>query len=192
MSPFLLALFATFLASVNGCQNFQCGHGYARRPSGHPANVNGCGPEDYPRVSEALSKAFTGFVEMCNNHDRCYGMCGAPKEWCDNVFWEEMVKYCESWRRHTIEFYRDCMTLAHTYAEAVNIFGCSAYTKGQRKACICVRSRSMWWPFLQVYTIHRHLQVIFVCFSSAKYFCTLDVVTFFQHLPPYTFSSIIN
>ena len=133
-------IFLLSIPFVYTCPEFKCRQGYMRSPSGHRPVVNGCGPEAHPRFTEALSKSFTGFVDMCNNHDICYGTCGKPKALCDNEFWKEMMDYCQSWRKHSIDFFRQCNSLANTYATAVKALGCSAYTDAQNQACYCVRS----------------------------------------------------
>ena len=148
MSALYLLVLAGSLAlcvkpSSARCQEFTCQQGFVRTPSGIPARANGCGPEKYPKFTEALSRAFSGFVEMCNNHDICYGTCGASKEHCDDVFWEEMVRYCETWGSHSMEYRRECVGHANTFATAVKAMGCPAYMEAQQKACTCVRSRSI-------------------------------------------------
>lgn len=126
--------------NTSTCPEFKCRDGYVRRSSGHQAQPNGCGPASDPQFTAALSKSFPGFVEMCNNHDICYGTCGKPKALCDNEFWEEMMDYCKSWQKNSTEFFRQCNSLANIYAAAVKALGCSAYTDAQKQACYCVRS----------------------------------------------------
>ena len=135
-----IVLLGVFCAEVvYGTCEFSCPHGYQKRPSEYPPEVNGCGGQG----SINLNSLFPAFTEICNAHDRCYGTCGSPKAYCDNEFWQGMMEYCETWRKHSIDFYRDCRTLASTYATGVKVAGCSFYIDGQKSACTCTRSRSL-------------------------------------------------
>ena len=137
----LLFLLISIAHSDTNCPDFECREGYVRRSNGHQPQPNGCGPASDPQFTASLSKSFPGFVEMCNNHDICYGTCGEPKSHCDDVFWKEMMDYCNSRRKDSSEFFLQCNSLANIYAAAVKALGCSAYTGAQKQACYCVRSK---------------------------------------------------
>ena len=133
-----LTVFAKTTSSA-AC-DFSCPQGLQKRPSGRSPDVNGCGPQG---LTIDVNPLFPDFTEICNDHDRCYGTCGASKDKCDNVFWQRMKKYCESQRQRSMDFYRDCQTLSSLYAGGVKALGCSFYIDAQRQACTCTRNRSM-------------------------------------------------
>lgn len=134
----IIILLTSFVRVTRGACDFTCPHGHVKRPSGYPSEVNGCGGQG----SIDLNPVFPAFTEICNDHDRCYGVCGALKAVCDNEFWQGMRRYCESWRKHSVDFSRDCNTIASIYTAGVQAFGCQFYIDGQRRGCTCVRSRS--------------------------------------------------
>ena len=48
------------------------------------------------------------FTEICNEHDRCYGKCGASKDQCDREFSQEINEYCESQQEQSTDLYQKC------------------------------------------------------------------------------------
>ena len=83
------------------------------------------------------------FTEICNEHDRCYGKCGASKDQCDREFSREMNEYCESQLEQSTDLYQKCQGIAALYTTGVVTLGCSFYLDAQKQACICKRSRSI-------------------------------------------------
>lgn len=142
MSPLQLLLascLTLFFDFTHADCEFNCPQGYQKNPSGNIPIVNGCGGQG----SIDFNPLFPAFTDICNDHDRCYGKCGTSKNSYDEEFSRGMIKYCESWRRHSIEFYRDCTTLASAYSVGVQALGCPFYIAAQKQGCSCTRSRSL-------------------------------------------------
>lgn len=142
MSPLQLLLascLTLFFDFTHADCEFNCPQGYQKNPSGNIPIVNGCGGQG----SIDFNPLFPAFTDICNDHDRCYGKCGTSKNSCDEEFSRGMIKYCESWRRHSIEFYRDCNALASAYSVGVQALGCPFYIAAQKQGCSCTRSRSL-------------------------------------------------
>jgi len=99
-------------------------------PNVEPSS-NGCGPSGLPLTGPSFS-----FLECCNQHDLCYGRCGASKIECDNDFYVCMFCSCDE-EYDTIIGELACEDLACTYFQAVDEFGCAAFTASQEEACIC-------------------------------------------------------
>jgi len=99
-------------------------------PNAEPSS-NGCGPSGLPLTGPSFS-----FLECCNQHDLCYGECGASKTECDNDFYVCMFCSCDE-EYDTIIGELACEDLACTYFQAVDEFGCAAFTASQEEACIC-------------------------------------------------------
>ena len=91
-------------------------------------------------VGPDLTPAFT---EICNEHGRCYGRCGASKEQCDREFSREMNGYCETQRKRSMDLYQKCQGIAALYAAGVVTLGCAFYLDAQKQGCIYERDRSM-------------------------------------------------
>lgn len=87
---------------------------------------NGCGTKGMTIIKNFNPQ----FTPCCNNHDRCYGTCGNSKEYCDNSFKNCMRNTCAL-------FNVACRAAADSYYLAVHLFGCTAYTNVQKKACMC-------------------------------------------------------
>merc|ERR1711974_67624 len=99
-------------------------------PNNEP-DANGCGPSAFPLAGPSFS-----FLECCEQHDFCYGTCGTSKVQCDNDFYECMACTCET--DYDDYFSRfACRELACTYFQAVDEFGCFAFTSGQEDSCSC-------------------------------------------------------
>jgi RHS repeat-associated protein len=67
------------------------------------------------------------FSTACQNHDSCYGTCGASKQQCDATFLQDMYAACGD--------NRFCRTLANTYFGAVKRAGQSFFDRAQKEAC---------------------------------------------------------
>ena len=118
---------------------FKCPSGYVKQPTGSPVEVNGCGVQGL----NIQVDHFPAFTEVCNEHDRCYGNCGAPKEKCDKKFSDNLKNHCESWRKQSPEIFQQCNSLASFYYAGVQTMGCSFYLDAQKQACTCERRRSV-------------------------------------------------
>ena len=130
-----------FFAIIRADCDFTCPQGHQKYPSGHQPKVNGCGVQGL----NFNSVQFPAFTDICNEHDRCYGRCGATKNDCDKEFSRAMKKYCESQQTKSGKesVYRDCTGLASLYSAGVEALGCSFYKAAQEQACTCTRSKSL-------------------------------------------------
>ena len=136
-----LLIFLATVTSLHGACEFTCPRGHHKIPSGRKSEVNGCGVQGMSvNIGPDLTPVFT---EICNEHDRCYGRCGAPKDQCDKEFSREMNKYCETQRKRSTDLYQKCQGIAALYTTGVVTLGCSFYLDAQRQGCICERNRSM-------------------------------------------------
>ncbi|MBK6982963.1 MAG: hypothetical protein IPH30_16635 [Betaproteobacteria bacterium] len=78
------------------------------------------------------------FEPACQNHDRCYEMCGASKAKCDNDFLRDMLNECGRipW---AIAIFggqaRTCKNAAMSYNGAVVVGGGQAFRDAKEKAC---------------------------------------------------------
>lgn len=135
---FAVALGASRVIVSSALCEFHCRQGHEKVPSGKPPVVNGCGGQG----SVDLNPLYPAFREICNDHDRCYGRCGASKEACDEKFSQGLMQHCESWRKHSVDAFRTCQELASSYSIGVQTMGCSFYQEAQSHGCSCVRSRS--------------------------------------------------
>ena len=90
----------------------QCGSGWSEKPI----------PEE----------PFPGFdfTQPCENHDACYGRCGAEKRDCDDQFLSDMKQAC---RDSTAASPLLCYVFAHIYYGAVKSLGEKAYRDAQAK-----------------------------------------------------------
>ena len=139
MALFLIALLLIRAGLAFEECDFKCPGGHVKQPTGSPVEVNGCGVQGL-NIQVDL---FPGFTEACNEHDRCYGKCGASKGKCDNKFYEDLKKYCESWQKQSAEIFQQCTSIASFYYAGVQTMGCSFYLDSQKNACTCVRRRSV-------------------------------------------------
>ena len=84
------------------------------------------------------------FLSACNSHDYCYSTCKSNKGTCDANFRNDMYNACatqltdetctcgELSSRLSV-----CKKYANLYANAVSIWGTSAYTTAQKEVCKC-------------------------------------------------------
>jgi hypothetical protein len=92
---------------------------------------NGCGSSGVSRYLPN-SPAGANFEEACNHHDTCYETQGRSKEYCDNEFYNEMVKACSSEYGNGLKF-KLCKKVAGTYHKGLqNRWGWEAYNNAQR------------------------------------------------------------
>ena len=92
---------------------------------GHRPSANGCGTQG---MNIDVSH-FPGMERCCNEHDRCYDLCGKTRIECDAAFAKCLKKVCKS--------DHNCGNQASLLSMGVEMFGCPAYQKSQEKACIC-------------------------------------------------------
>jgi hypothetical protein len=83
------------------------------------------------------------FVDACDTHDCCYGMCQQPKADCDTAFQEGMLEACAKSPVNLLSgvglIY--CNVIAGIYFSAVAGGGSDAYKVAQRESCIACRPR---------------------------------------------------
>jgi len=82
------------------------------------------------------------FLNVCNNHDKCYDTCLSFQKECDKVFLEEMLKACDAAVNNPASrcpgFTRDkCRKIAFKMKIGVNLKGAEHFDKAQANACIC-------------------------------------------------------
>ncbi|MBX3382416.1 MAG: hypothetical protein KF864_02800 [Phycisphaeraceae bacterium] len=75
------------------------------------------------------------FSACCNNHDLCWGTCGASKSMCDSVFDSCMAAVCLNMNEPEPLSRVLCMSISGWYYRAVRDFGGSAYANAQFHAC---------------------------------------------------------
>jgi alpha-tubulin suppressor-like RCC1 family protein len=121
------------IPSANGC-------GAAALGGGNPITNCGVIPPVFIPFGGPLTYCFT---TPCDNHDRCYGTCGADKNRCDTTFLNEMLAVCSSSYTNNPGAYAACEARAHAYFAAVAIFGGTlAYEPAQKDACGCSGSET--------------------------------------------------
>ena len=135
---YILLFLVTVKCSHAACE-FTWPQGHQKIPCGHQPEVNGCGAQG----TIDFNPLFPAFTEICNEHDRCYGKCRASRAYCDEKFSREMHKYCDSWRKNSVDFFHNCKGIASLYTAGVTALGCSFYLAAQKQACSCVHSRSV-------------------------------------------------
>jgi RHS repeat-associated protein len=84
---------------------------------------------------------FFDFSAACNNHDICYGMCGAVQAVCDQDFLTDMFAMCQPyrdqlWNPIARAIYSACATAAATYYNGVNWFGPPYFDETQEMYCV--------------------------------------------------------
>ena len=139
-----LLVFLVAIKNLHAACEFTCPKGHRKISSGRKSEVNGCGVQG---MSIDIGPDFSAFTEICNEHDRCYGKCGASKEQCDREFSRELSEHCESLRKRRTsgnkDLYQKCQGVASLYTTGVVTLGCSFYLDAQKQGCICEYSRSM-------------------------------------------------
>jgi len=70
------------------------------------------------------------FTPACQQHDACYGKCGADKTECDKQFYTAMQNICKSQSPGA-----DCYTQAGIYYLSVKLLGGPAFNAAQQKCC---------------------------------------------------------
>ncbi len=78
------------------------------------------------------------FTTPCDNHDRCYGTCGAPKADCDFNFFTSMASVCDGQFPGPSPANAYCYERAFILYSLVTVFGGPiAYNPAQEAACVC-------------------------------------------------------
>ena len=80
------------------------------------------------------------FTQACNSHDLCYGVCGTPRDGCDNAFFEDMTSICARSLPGTVQRFSRCLALAYVYWQSVVRFGQATFDAMQGHACACHQS----------------------------------------------------
>lgn len=119
---------------------FSCPSGQTKKDNGTSANPNGCGPLQDSLLTEYISKlgSFVGseFTECCNDHDECYGKCGADKSKCDKIFLDCMKNVCK--KKKNIVTKTVCKGKAESFYLAVDKSPKCFFNKSQHQHCQCV------------------------------------------------------
>ena len=77
----------------------------------------------------------------CENHDRCYGTCGKAKQECDDQFYNDAMRECNSYPGWSFGKTRqDCMRFAGIYHAAI-ANNQDAYKNAQKEACDCKKKK---------------------------------------------------
>ena len=71
----------------------------------------------------------------CDYHDLCYHICGTSKNYCDDIFYDNMLDTCVKsylFTRHM------CITKAFLFYAATNLttFACDSYITNQKFSCM--------------------------------------------------------
>ena len=98
---------------------------------------NGCGPSGFLGFFANCPFNFVCFEPACNQHDICYGTCGAPRLTCDYYFFTLMWGICQGTFPPDSQELQTCGTLAFIYYALVYYFGEEAYNGSQASACSC-------------------------------------------------------
>ena len=92
---------------------------------------NGCGPADKP-LRSTFGKA--SFLEACNDHDKCYDVCGSDAVKCNEIFCKAVHKACAKAYPGGDPV---CKQAASDYCDGVRLLGSSYWEDAQKKACQC-------------------------------------------------------
>jgi hypothetical protein len=106
--------------------------------SGNQPTANGCGPEGGSiKLPQGYGNA--DYTSSCNGHDFCYEECATSKDQCDEDFEQDMYDSCAAAYPGVLNslFRFGCYERAYAYYQAVSIFGGSAWSAAQQKACEC-------------------------------------------------------
>lgn len=105
---------------------------------------NGCGSRESGHI---YSGTYWSFEPACDDHDQCYGRCGANKNQCDknlrdgalaawNDFWNGLSTAAKlnpvSWL-----LFDSCVAQANAFYAGVQVGGGSAFQSAQQAACKC-------------------------------------------------------
>jgi hypothetical protein len=118
---------------------------------GKRATHNGCGPEGgVKNIGDVVPDKpldLADFTEACNEHDCCYGTCGAIKDDCDKKALQGWQAACDFERiRSGVSDENQllaevrlsyCYGAAEAYYQAISRFGHNAFLDAQRDACMC-------------------------------------------------------
>jgi hypothetical protein len=75
---------------------------------------------------------FGGAEGPCAKHDDCYGDCGYGQEYCNGVFFADMVQSCPLWPPWETA---TCLAAAAWYYAAVQNLGQTAFCNAQQGCC---------------------------------------------------------
>ena len=82
---------------------------------------------------------FGGENGPCHKHDQCYGTCGYSQEYCNGLFFADMVRACPLWPP---EATATCLAVASWYYAFVQNLGNSAFCAAQ-EGC-CPKGKPLW------------------------------------------------
>jgi RHS repeat-associated protein len=108
--------------------------GRSKRQGKEPEG-DGCGstgtewiPDKFPRGVD--------FSHACDQHDKCYGECGASKEDCDSEFRDELFEACDANLSYwNIPGRAACYATAHSYYLGVDWRGGDPFEDAQDEGC---------------------------------------------------------
>jgi len=119
-------------------------------PNGKASTFNGCGPASGIDIGpfHGLEPwdsplGLAHFVDSCNAHDCCYGICQQAKSECDTNFLEGLQSACVESPTSLLTGIglAYCTTIAGIYFAAVAGKGQEAYDVAQKEACIACRPK---------------------------------------------------
>ncbi len=133
-----------YVTSWRNCPQFAgCTAGIEKKPRTRPTS-NGCGNDAVLKF--ALNFFFypafiSTFTPCCNNHDFCYGSCGADKSRCDVNLFNCMISQCDQvfggwFNRYTLNHER-CIQDASLVFRGVDKYGGKPFCEAQAKNCRC-------------------------------------------------------
>ena len=98
-----------------------------------PMGLSSCGSGwNAPYVPD--NYGLWSFTGPCGNHDKCYGTCGSSKNWCDLMFYSDIMIECSKlWNLPVNQ--AACIETAMIYYVAVAGGGQSAFNNAQKEAC---------------------------------------------------------
>ncbi|XP_062850817.1 group XIIA secretory phospholipase A2 [Trichomycterus rosablanca] len=126
------------IGGSDGLCQFKCSDGYKPipRPNYKPSPPNGCGS---PIFGFNFDLGIPAMTRCCNQHDRCYDMCGHEKHDCDEQFQVCLENICRNMQL-TLGLDKSvqaCESAVTLFFDAVMHLGCKPYLDSQRSACIC-------------------------------------------------------
>ncbi|CAF1514882.1 unnamed protein product [Adineta ricciae] len=101
---------------------------------------NGCGGDGGGVLNTFIDAGggTWGFRNACNTHDECYDTCGIRKSKCDDDFFQNMRKVCDTYYNFFFpQKYMDCVKWASGYYSAVNKRGTQFFLSAQKSKCTC-------------------------------------------------------
>lgn len=97
----------------NACKNGKyCLLECRSKDQSKPPTTNGC---------TTVGQSVFGFTLACNNHDLCWGTCGADHDSCDVDFYSDMVSICDDRYDDDSFWEARCVQAAYVYLRSVSL-----------------------------------------------------------------------